>query len=1010
VLANSITRRTRYYGRIEVYNLAIMPVSFLTDDEREGLQYFPADISPSDVTAFFTLSATDMVLVQKQRGDHNRLGSALLLCTLRYLGYCPKDIGIVPEAVVSYVSEQLHIDPACLQQYGGRDQTQSGHLQGVQAYLGFHDATSADLENLSTWLLERALEHDKPSLLLQLLCEKLYQGKIVRPGITRLEKMVASSRSQAQAEMLKRLSPLLNDERKAFLDSLLVADETTNHTALAWLGKGATSNSAPAMVFCLEKLTFLREQKIDQWDMSELTPNRLKLLAIIAKRSTNQALQRMTQERRFPILLAYLHQSLIDITDETIEIYDRCLWDCYSSARNDLEAFKKSVFKSSNEKIMLLEDVGKLVLNPSITDRELREAIFNYVPLTKLQSIVEECAAIIRPANDKYFDFLATRYSYLRQFVPKFLEGFSFQSRAKDDPLLRALDILKKLNSTKQRKVPDDAPLDFLNDDWTQYALGHDGKINRRYYELGVLWELRTGLRASNIWVANSRRYANLETYIIPKDRWEQLRKEVCKQMNVPTDGAERLQAKKRELAGLLADADTFFADKGEVRMENDRLVMPRLGAEELPESAEQLQELITARLPQVELTDLLIEVDGWTHFSACFEHAGGSQPRSPELLTYLYASILAQAENFGLQQMANIAHLSYDKLAWHTTWYIREETLKRGFTTLVNAQHRQWLTKFWGDGTLSSSDGQRFPTTGKNRMGTALPRYFGYGRGLTFYTWTSDQYSQFGTKLTRTTERDATYVLDEILGNESELPLLNHTVDTAGFTEVNFALFSLLGRGFWPRLRDIGSQYLYRMDTAEKYPHVGALLKATINEKLILDNYDEILRVAGSLQLGYVTASLFISKLQARPQQNMLTKVLQEYGKLEKTIFILRYIQDPVFRRDINLQLDKGEQAHDLRQFIHFANEGKIRSHLEEKQINEASCLNLVVNAVVLWNTVYMQEAIKQLREEGYDIKDDDLKHLGPARHEHINPYGHYSFNVQEELQRKGLRPLRSA
>jgi len=987
-----------------------MPVSFLTDDEREGLQYFPADISPNDVTAFFTLSATDMALVQKQRGNHNRLGFALQLCTLRYLGFSPKDIMATPDVVVAYVSKQIDVEPVCLKLYGERTQTQSDNLQEVQAYLDFRTASTLDLADISSWLLERALEHDKPSLLLQLLCEKLYQDKIIRPGITRLEKMVASSRSRAQTEMLKRLSPLLTDERKAFMDSLLVADEATNRTALAWLGKGATSNSAPAMVFCLEKLAFLREQKIDQWDMSVLTPNRLNFLATIAKRSTNQALQRMTEERRYPILLAYLHQSLIDITDETIEIYDRCLWDCYSGARNDLEAFKKNAFKSSNEKVILLQDVGKLVLDPSITDRELREAIFKYVPLTKLQSVVDECTAIIRPANDKYFDFLTTRYSYLRQFVPKFLESFNFQSNTKDDPLLRALVILKKLNSNKQRKVPDNAPLDFLSDDWTRYALGHDGKIKRRYYEMGVLWELRSGLRASNVWIENSRRYANLETYIIPKDQWEQLRNEVCRQMNVPTNGAERLQAKKHELAGLLADADMFFAGKGEVRIENNRLVMPRLGAEELPESARQLQELITARLPQVELTDLLIEVDGWTHFSACFEHAGGSQPRSPELLTYLYASILAQAENFGLQQMANIAHLSYDKLAWHTTWYIREETLKSGFTTLVNAQYQQWLSKFWGDGTLSSSDGQRFPTTGKNRMGTALPRYFGYGRGLTFYTWTSDQYSQFGTKPTRTTERDATYVLDEILGNESELPLLNHTVDTAGFTEVNFALFSLLGRGFWPRLRDIGSQYLYRMDTTEKYPHVGALLKATINEKLILDNYDEILRVAGSLQLGYVTASLFISKLQARPQQNMLTKVLQEYGKLEKTTFILHYIQDPVFRRDINLQLDKGEQIHDLRQFIHFANEGKIRSHLEEKQINEASCLNLVVNAVILWNTVYMQEAIKQLRGEGYDIRDDDLKHLGPARHEHINPYGHYTFNVQQELQRKGLRPLRNA
>jgi hypothetical protein len=139
------------------------------------------------------------------------------------------------------------------------------------------------------------------------------------------------------------------------------------------------------------------------------------------------------------------------------------------------------------------------------------------------------------------------------------------------------------------------------------------------------LWELRSNLLAGNVWVENSRRYANPETYLIPKDKWEELRTEVCKQMNVPENGAERLQEKKLELTELLKSADTFFASKGEVRIEHGKVVMPRLKEEELPESAKQLQALITARLPRIEITDLLIEVGGWTNLPAHFEHAGGS-------------------------------------------------------------------------------------------------------------------------------------------------------------------------------------------------------------------------------------------------------------------------------------------------------------------------------------------------------------------------------------------------
>jgi len=113
----------------------------------------------------------------------------------------------------------------------------------------------------------------------------------------------------------------------------------------------------------------------------------------------------------------------------------------------------------------------------------------------------------------------------------------------------------------------------------------------------------------------------------------------------------------------------------------------------------------------------------------------------------------------------------------------------------------------------MSSSDGQRFPVSVKCRIATANPRYFGYGKGLTFYSWTSDQFSQYGSRVIPTTVRDATYVLDAILDNETELEILEHTTDTAGYTELVFALFDLLGMQFSPRIRDIGDQEIYRIE-----------------------------------------------------------------------------------------------------------------------------------------------------------------------------------------------------
>lgn len=95
-------------------------------------------------------------------------------------------------------------------------------------------------------------------------------------------------------------------------------------------------------------------------------------------------------------------------------------------------------------------------------------------------------------------------------------------------------------------------------------------------------------------------------------------------------------------------------------------------------------------------------------------------------------------------------------------------------------------------------------------------------------------------------------------------------------------------------------------------------------------------------------------------------------------------------------------------RDFLFFANQGKVRRKHEEEQLHQASCLNLLTNAVVVWNTVYMAAAIEQLPAEGYPVREDDLTHLSPARFEHINLLGQYRFEIDEKLNYTHLRPLR--
>jgi len=991
-----------------------MPIGFLTAAERERLSRFPAHIPEDDLSVFFLLSEADHQAVNRQHDDHTRLGFALQLCTLRYLGFVPHDLGTAPSSAVGYVAEQLHVLPEVIAAYGSRIATRTTHLQQVQRHLGFRRATPLDVYALQTWLLERALEHDKPTLLLQLACDKWRREHIVRPGITRLERFVATARQQAHDETWRRLEPLVSTERRAFLDGLLTPEPTTGRTSHSWLRQEAVSPAAAQIIATLNKIGFLQDAGVDQWDLSRLNPNRAKWLAQIGWKSTNQYLQRMAPERRYPVLVAFLQQALLHHTDVAVELFDQCVWGCHSEAKQELEEFRKTVAHSTNEKLKLFRALGQVLLDDDIEDSDVRTVSFEQVPKKVLHEAIDETQGLIRPRPDDAIDFFGKRYSYLRQFVPLWLQTLTLRAQGPDETVLRAVEVIRDLDRVPTRRpVPKAAPMALVTEAWRPYIREPDGKISRRSYELCTLWHLRSALRSGSVWVEHSRRYADPDTYLIPPAEWPSRRLEVIRQTGTPGEGLQRLVERETELEARMAQVEQLLARKdSHVRIEDDELILSPLEADKRPASAEVLEDLITARLPRVELSELLLEVDTWTHFSDHFVHAAGTEILRPALLPQLYASILAHACTFGLEQMAHSTDISYRQLAWCTTWYMREETLEAAFTTLLNYHHKLPFSQVWGSGILSSSDGQRLPVAGKNRHARAFPPTLGYGQGLTFYSWTSDQLSQYGSKPVIITARDATYVLDAILGNETELAILEHTTDTAGATEIIFALFDLLGLRFTPRLRDIGSRRLYRSGAIDlhNYPRLQPHITGRINRQRVLEWWDDMLRAAGSMKLGHVTASLLVQKMQAYPQQNALAQALQEYGRLIRTVHVLRWYANNDDRRRVMRQLNKGEALHDLRAYLMIANKGQLRRKRGEELVNQASCLNLVTNAVILWNTVYIAEAVEQLKREGYPVNENDLPHIWPTRYEHINVYGRYHFNIEEAWRRKGLRPLRQS
>jgi TnpA family transposase len=432
-------------------------------------------------------------------------------------------------------------------------------------------------------------------------------------------------------------------------------------------------------------------------------------------------------------------------------------------------------------------------------------------------------------------------------------------------------------------------------------------------------------------------------------------------------------------------------------------LVHAKDEAEYVDPRVNRLKNTIRASLTPVDITDVMLNVDRASGFSQAFGHLSVSKRTSPNVLLSLYACILAQGCNLGFAYMARSSGLDYHALRDYSAWFVTEDNLKQALTILVDKHHELPFSGRWGGGMLSSSDGQRFPMTkkGKTLRARYNPRYFGLHKGVTFYTWSSDQFSQYGSKAIPSTVRDATYVLDAVLDNETELALLEHTTDTSGFTELIFAVFDLLGLRFIPRIRDLKEQTLYRsrdLDLAD-FPTVAPCLTGVLQEDVIEHYWDEMLRFVGSLKLGYVTASLIVQKLQAYPRKHQLTRALQAYGRLPKTLHILRWYTSPALRKRAGLQLNKGEAIHDLRAYIAFANQGKIGTKTDEQLDHQVACLNLLSNIVIYWNTLSLQAAVDKLKAQGFLVRDEDLQHIWPTRYQHVNVYGTYSFD-EEEIQ----------
>lgn len=980
----------------------------LTQTQREYFYELPDQMSERERIRYYTLSEEDIQIIRQQRGATNQLGFATQLAYLRFPGRPFASGEKITDFLVSLLAKRLGIVPAAIHNYAKiRDTTRREHISKIRKHFGFRSFTLREYRELANWLLPTAMGTEKGLVLVDLLIQEMRKRKIILPAMYAIEHLVWAVCERAERRTFKKLTKALSPQQLLQLDQLLTKSADKHITNLSWLRKPPGTVSLKNFHKILDRIQFIQTLALPLENGQEIHQNRLLQLAREGSRYSTQHLSRFHSLKRYATLMAFLIHIYAFLIDQGLYVNEKLLGRMFKRGEKIHNDSFQNDGKLINEKIRLFAKLGKVLIEAKETEQDPFVSLQAVIPWDQFVHSVEQAESLARPAEFDYLELLDTYYGQFRKFAPRLLQIYTFQSSGITQTLCEALEILKELNTSKKRKVPEFAPMDFIKSKWLKHVLKEDG-IDRHYYEFSVWTELCNHLRSGDIWVPGSKQYKNFDEYLLPVPTWEEIKRKQQIPLSIATNVEEYIQNRCRLVQEQVTMVNQLIRNQelSDVSVYGGHIQIPSL-KKDVPDDVADLTRAIYDVLPRIKLTELLVEVDSWTHFSQQFIHL--HTKTGPKDETALFAAILAEGINLGLSKMADACPtVTYTQLAWIADWYISDENYTKALGVLSNFQRQNRHATYWGNGTTSSSDGQYFRSSGASSPLAQVNAKHGRDPGLNFYTHISDQYDPFYAQVISSSE-EAPHIIDGLLYHEADTRIEEHYTDAAGFVDHVFAMCHMLGFRFSPRIKSIDKTKIYTIDKPSYYPELNFMIGGTIQMKQIRDNWDALLRLISSVQNGTVTASLILKKLASYPRQNSLAVALREIGRIERTLYTLEWLQDPALRRRVQVELNKGEAKHSLARAVCFHRLGEIRDRSYEDQLHRVNGLQLLISVIVIWNTVYIEKAIELLRSQGMEIPEEYVQHISPLGWEHIALTGDYIWDVQQKTSIHHLRPLRT-
>ncbi|MGH8141515.1 MAG: Tn3 family transposase [Steroidobacteraceae bacterium] len=987
-----------------------MPVSFLSPAQRAHYGRFTADPSIEELARYFHLDDADRAVIAEKRGDHNRLGFALQLTTVRFLGTFLDNPTSVPAAVLQTLGKQLAINAAeSLADYA-QAKRRFEHAEQIRIDYGYREFNQPAVGfRLSRWLYAQCWTGtERPSVLFDRATTWMLAQRVLLPGASVLERFVARLRDRVEERLWTLLGRDITEAQQSRLEALLHVPDGARVSELDELRTGPVVVSSPALVRALERLKSVRSLGIVIPQAARIPPSRIASLARFADKAKASAVLRLPKARRLATLVAFVHTLEASAQDDAIELLEMLLTDVFGEAHKEHRKTRLRTLKDLDALAITLVEACTPIVDTSLPDAQLRTTVFALVSRETLVQTLQDIGELVSPPDDVFFQELQKQHRRVRRFMPSFLEQIRFCAVPAGADLLAALDHLRDQPSSA-------APLEVVPANWRRHVGKAHSVSEKRAYTFCVLDQVRTALKRRDVYVSPSWRYADPRSGLLDGGQWQATRPMICRTLDLPLTPEPMLAALSVELDHTYRAVAARLPQNPDVHFERvedrNELILTQLDKLDEPASLLALRAAVDARLPVVDLPEIILEIAARTRFPGAFTHISERTARAADLDLSICAVLLAEACNTGLEPLvrSDVPALRRDRLSWVNQNYLRDDTLLAANALLVAAQNDIPLAHAWGGGEVASADGIRFVVPVKTIHAGPNPKYYGIGRGVTYYNLVSNQFTGLHGITVPGTLRDSLLLLALVLEQQTELQPTQIMTDNGAYSDVVFGLFRLLGYRFSPRLADIGGTRFWRIDPQADYGDLNDISRHRANPARIAENWDDMLRLAGSLKLGRVRATGIMRTLQVGERATRLAQGIAELGRIDKTLHTLTFIDDPAKRRSTLVQLNRGEGRHGLSRVVFHGKRGELRQRYREGQEDQLGALGLVVNMIVLWNTIYMQAALDQLRAEGFPVLEADVVHLNPHVHDHINMLGRYSFAVPESVARGELRPLRN-